>query len=75
MLKPWQGIRVKHWSSGRHGVYKANLTGEYCLLKVVQPLVWRLLGLHKIQMPDKRRKKKRGDAFSEFAVDDVNPLS
>lgn len=33
------------------------------LLKVVQPLVWRLLGLHKIQM--QVEVKKRRDAFSK----------
>lgn len=41
----------------------ANSTGECCLLKVVQPLVWRLLGLQKIQM--QVEVKKRRDAFSK----------
>ena len=36
----------------------ANSTGECCLLKVVQPLVWRLLGLHKIQMQVEVNKRK-----------------
>jgi len=42
------------------------------LLKVVQPLVWRLLGLHKIQMQVEVKKTQRR-VFQGLPRDDINP--